>query len=193
MWIFGYGSLMWKVDFPYSEKIIGYIKGYERRFYQFSTDHRGTPENPGRVVTLIPGSEDSKVYGIAYRIEDSDVDSVVKHLDYREKGGYERKTVRFYPKNKEMQPFDMTIYLASHENPNYAGHAEIDDIAKQVVQSIGPSGPNIDYVCNLAKIMREVVPEAQDDHLFELEAKVIALLKLNGQFSDKQEICDKTD
>eukprot|EP00039_Didymoeca_costata_P014615 m.237979 g.237979 ORF g.237979 m.237979 type:complete len:96 (-) comp16058_c0_seq9:2584-2871(-) len=57
--VFGYGSLTWKPPADTSEIksfSLGYIKGWCRRFWQASVDHRGTPENPGRVVTILQAS-----------------------------------------------------------------------------------------------------------------------------------------
>ncbi|KPI98738.1 PREDICTED: putative glutathione-specific gamma-glutamylcyclotransferase 2 [Papilio xuthus] len=180
MWVFGYGSLVWKVDFEYEYKLVGNIKGYLRRFYQHSIDHRGIPEKPGRVVTLVPSEDpNSTVWGIAYKIRAQDIDSVTKHLDFREKNGYSKKTVTFHPKDKNVEPFLLTLYVATKENESYAGAASIDAIAKQVINCIGPSGSNKEYVYNLANAMREIAPNVEDEHLFSLEA---ALRKLDTDF-----------
>lgn len=178
MWVFGYGSLVWKVDFPYERKLVGYVKGFMRRFYQHSTDHRGTPDNPGRVVTLIPSqNSEDQVWGVAYKIREQDIDFVVKHLDYREKGGYKRANITFYPKSELDAPFDITIYVGTADNFQFAGEAKIEEIARQIVNSKGPSGTNVEYVCNLAKAMREIAPHVLDEHLYSIEERVLNLLK----------------
>jgi cation transport regulator ChaC len=55
LWVFGYGSLVWRAGFEAAEASGGVcVRGLRRAFHQGSTDHRGTPEAPGRVVTLVP-------------------------------------------------------------------------------------------------------------------------------------------
>ncbi|KYN30634.1 Cation transport regulator-like protein 2 [Trachymyrmex septentrionalis] len=176
MWVFGYGSLIWKADFPYEKKLVGYIKGYIRRFYQKSTDHRGVPNRPGRVVTLLASTNpDDQVWGLAYKISSENIENVVNHLDFREKGGYIKKTVLFYPcdfSKSTQTPFYLTIYIGEEDNPNFAGMENIDIIAKHIIVSRGISGSNIEYLYKLASAMRTIAPGVQDEHLFALERAV---------------------
>ncbi|CAM1311349.1 CHAC2 (predicted) [Pycnogonum litorale] len=184
MWIFGYGSLVWKVDFPYVEKLEGYIKGFSRRFWQANADHRGTPEQPGRVVTLIPSNDtEEKVYGIAYKIAEEDIENVRKHLDYREKNGYEIIDVIFYPTDETArESFHLQLYIGHRSNPFYLGPADEDVIAKQILTSHGQSGPNTEYLFNLAKTMRRIAPQFHDSHLYDIEAQVKQLLTITDSY-----------
>jgi len=70
MWIFAYGSLIFRPAFPFVERRRAFVRGWMRRFWQGSPDHRGVPDAPGRVVTLLP-SEAETCGGCAYRIEAS--------------------------------------------------------------------------------------------------------------------------
>uniref|UniRef100_A0A182K0E1 glutathione-specific gamma-glutamylcyclotransferase n=1 Tax=Anopheles christyi TaxID=43041 RepID=A0A182K0E1_9DIPT len=175
IWIFGYGSLVWKADFPFEEKRTGYIKGFLRRFYQNSIDHRGTQERPGRVVTLIHSEDpESKVWGMGYRIGASEKRKVLKHLDHREKNGYDRHIVKFYPYPPSTEqlndPQPILLYVATQDNPSFAGpNDSLEEIATQILDSVGQSGRNPEYVYKLAEAMRQLYPGERDDHLFELE------------------------
>src|SRR5690606_19916645 len=64
-WIFAYGSLLWRPDFPYNQRRRAAVRGWRRRFWQASPDHRGRPEAPGRVVTLI-AEADALCHGLAF-------------------------------------------------------------------------------------------------------------------------------
>ncbi len=170
LWLFGYGSLIWLPDFPYRERRAARIFGWARRFWQGSHDHRGLPNAPGRVATLI---RDPHAYcdGVAYLIAGAAAESVVDRLDYREKNGYRRHHVEIMLGNA--QRVDGIVYIAAEDNHAFLGAAPVDRIARQILCSAGPSGRNVDYLYELARALR--VLGVQDDHVFALESAARSL------------------
>ncbi len=167
VWLFGYGSLIYKVDFPFLEKRPATISGWTRRFWQGSHDHRGTPELPGRVVTLIeePGTP---CKGMAYRVSPN----VFDHLDVREKNGYLRfsTTLTFDDGRQE----EGLVYIATEDNEAFLGDAPENEIARQIASAAGPSGPNSDYLLRLASSLRQLGAECP--HIFGLEARLLSAM-----------------
>lgn len=161
-WVFGYGSLIYKVDFPYLQRELASISGWKRRFWQGSHDHRGTPESPGRVVTLIPAS-DAVCKGVAYRVEHK----VFEHLDHREKNGYEQHSTNILLTNSKKR-VDGTLYVAETGNLAFLGPAPMEELARHIAASHGPSGSNRDYVLQLAQALRELGD--YDPHVLALES-----------------------
>ncbi|WP_421722163.1 gamma-glutamylcyclotransferase [Alloalcanivorax xenomutans] len=166
VWLFGYGSLIFKVDFPFQERRPASIQGWARRFWQGSHDHRGTPENPGRVVTLIeaPGA---RCAGMAYRVSPA----VFGQLDVREKNGYLRFSTPMTFEDGSQE--DGLVYIATADNAAFLGPAPETEIAAHIHRSHGPSGANREYLLNLAQALREL--GEQDEHIFEIERNLQAL------------------
>lgn len=161
VWLFGYGSLIYKVDFPYLERRRASIRGWSRRFWQGSHDHRGTPAHPGRVVTLLPDTT-AVCTGMAYRI----APATFAQLDVREKNGYARRTVTvtFGPGDTA----EATTYIAPAGNPAWLGPASDAEIARHVAGASGPSGRNRDYVLRLADALRAM--HVDDPHVSAIAA-----------------------
>ncbi|EJN07930.1 gamma-glutamylcyclotransferase [Herbaspirillum sp. YR522] len=166
VWLFGYGSIIFKADFPYLERRPGHITGWARRFWQGSHDHRGTPQSPGRVVTLTPQA-DAICRGMAYLV----TPEVFAHLDHREKNGYLRLVTAIHLDHAGS--VEGLIYIAAEDNAAFAGPASEQDIARQIALAEGPSGRNSDYLLMLAQALRELGTD--DTHVFEIERQLLAL------------------
>ncbi|XP_022773229.1 gamma-glutamylcyclotransferase 2-3 isoform X2 [Durio zibethinus] len=153
MWVFGYGSLIWKAGFNYDDRLVGFIKDYRRVFYQGSTDHRGTPEYPGRTVTLEPAQGE------------------VCYLEVREKQYDKKVYLDFFTDPTATTPAvsGVMVYIGSADkklNENYLGPATVEEIAKQIVHAEGPSGPNREYLFRLEKALLQI--GCKDKHVMDL-------------------------
>jgi cation transport regulator ChaC len=169
-WVFGYGSLIWRPTFRFEDRRAGWIEGWARRFWQGSTDHRGVPGAPGRVVTLI-ACAGSRCVGVAYRLPEGERRDILAHLDHREKGGYERHVVDVHvPQAAAEAQLRAIVFIAAEANPEYLGPAPVNAIAEQIRRSHGPSGPNSEYVLRLAEALRAM--HADDDHVFDVAEAV---------------------
>lgn len=167
VWLFGYGSLIWKADFPYQQCRPATITGWQRRFWQGSHDHRGTLACPGRVATLVSAPDTTACKGMAYRI----TGATLKPLDVREKNGYLREWVHM--------AFDGgehcwgLVYMATADNEAFLGDAPLDEMAHQIASAQGPSGANRDYLLNLAQALEGL--GAVDEHVQALAMRVAKL------------------
>jgi cation transport protein ChaC len=160
VWLFGYGSLIFKADFPYLARRPASISGWTRRFWQGSHDHRGTPDAPGRVATLVP-APGATCHGMAYLVTPEEF----AHLDYREKNGYLRLATRIAFDDGSTD--EGLVYIATADNGAFLGAAPEDHIARQIADASGPSGPNRDYLVALAQSLRDM--GKPDDHVFAIE------------------------
>ncbi|GAA6019771.1 hypothetical protein JCM11491_005246 [Sporobolomyces phaffii] len=182
--IFGYGSLIFKPP-PFNlASTPGYIKGFVRRFAQESHDHRGTDEFPGRVVTLVTEQDWERhrkddplgshhVWGKIYHIPPENSAEIWAYLDHREKDGYTQRTVDVYgltPAGDEcIVERGVRVYVGETDNPSFAGGESMDALSSRIAESVGPSGPNKEYLYEVCNSVRQLCPESEDRYLAQLE------------------------
>jgi glutathione-specific gamma-glutamylcyclotransferase len=143
LWVFGYGSLMWRPGFPFLERRHAHLYGYHRALCVFSHVHRGTPEKPGLVLGLDRGG---RCHGVAFRIAPEEAAETVRYLREREQvtAVYleRRLPVRLAGGGK----VEVLAYVVDRRHPQYAGRLPDQELLRFVRQGVGVSGANPDYV-----------------------------------------------
>ena len=171
-----------------------------------SEDHRGTPADPGRVVTLIPDSywneapptesegyelwqrsrdealsrqtsdgKTGQVWGVVYHFIPAKRPEVMEYLGVREINGYTTDKVLFHPSDGS-SAFLASVYIGTAGNPQFLGPQDPQELARKIVESSGPSGPNLEYLLNLQTALNGVSSSSRDDHIDDLVRRTKRLM-----------------
>jgi cation transport protein ChaC len=145
LWVFGYGSLIWRPGFDYIEQRPARLIGQHRALCVFSHVHRGTPERPGLVLGLDQGGA---CRGMAYRVAADLRRETIGYLRAREQvtAVYREATRAVWLDGAPTRRVSALCYLVNRNHPQYAGRLSLDEQLHLVRQGHGQSGANRDYV-----------------------------------------------
>jgi glutathione-specific gamma-glutamylcyclotransferase len=150
LWVFGYGSLMWRPGFAFLEQLPARLIGEHRALCVYSFDHRGTPEKPGLVLGLDRGGA---CRGIAFRVEGRRRKDTIEYLRSREQttNVYREVTRSVWLENEARQRVSALAYVVDRGHIQYAGRLSLAEQLRYVRQGHGRSGNNRDYVLSTVK------------------------------------------
>ena len=153
VWVFAYGSLMWRPGFPHEEVQDAWLHGYHRSLCVYSWVHRGTKERPGLVLGLDRGGS---CRGRALAIAPDQETEVLRYLDARElvTNVYQRK--RLHVATAEGRRLQAWGYVVRREHEQYAGKLDAARVLELVRRGHGQSGACRDYLVSTVAHLEEL-------------------------------------
>jgi glutathione-specific gamma-glutamylcyclotransferase len=164
LWVFGYGSLIWRPGFDHVERVPARLIGAHRALCVFSHVHRGTPERPGLVLGLDLGGA---CRGVAYRVTAKRRPDTIAYLRAREQvTRVYRETLRAVTLLAEPQRrVPALVYMTDRGHHQYAGRLDLATQLHLVRQGHGQSGPNREYVLSTVHALEALGLYDRDLHL----------------------------
>jgi cation transport protein ChaC len=155
LWVFGYGSLMWRPGFAFEEQHHARLVGYRRCFCIYSVHHRGTYARPGMVLGLDRGGA---CEGIAYRVAAGHAAETVRYLRAREqvKGVYREAHLPVELIEGGRREVLALTYIVERAHPSYAGRLPLASQARLIRGGRGLSGNNLDYLISTLRHIDEL-------------------------------------
>jgi cation transport protein ChaC len=170
LWVFGYGSLMWRPGFAYLERVSARLIGLHRALCVFSFVHRGTPERPGLVLGLDRGG---MCRGVAYRVAAKARAETIEYLRSREQvtSVYLETMRRIELEDHARRRVRALCYVIDRSHVQYAGRLTLAESLHHVRQGHGQSGPNRDYVLETVRALEALGYRETELHLLAEQLK----------------------
>jgi glutathione-specific gamma-glutamylcyclotransferase len=164
LWVFGYGSLMWRPGFDVVERVPARLVGLHRALCVYSYVHRGTPERPGLVLGLDRGGA---CRGVAFRVAAKARAATIAYLRAREQvtSVYRETTRRIELEDGARRQVRALCYVVDRGHVQYAGRLTLADSVHHVRQGHGQSGANRDYVLETVRALEALGYRETELHL----------------------------
>src|SRR5215470_9531303 len=178
LWVFAYGSPIWRAGFEHLERVPARLIGAHRALCVYSFVHRGTPERPGLVLGLDHGG---MCRGMAYRVTVAKRPATLRYLRDREQVTkvYLERVRSVVLIDHPAERVQAVCYLVDRSHVQYAGKLSLDDQLRIVRHGHGKSGANRDYV--LATVRALEAMGCRDRELHLLAERLHGLHEAHGE------------
>jgi cation transport protein ChaC len=170
LWLFAYGSLIWKPDMEFAERRKAKLVGWHRRFCLWQRRWRGTSANPGLMLALDRGGS---CRGVVYRIGAPAKDKIAE-VWRREMIGYAYHPRRL-PVETEGGIVAALAFVVNRESGRYAGRLSDEEIADNIAAACGHIGPCASYLLDTVAHLEKL--GIHDRHLWRLQELVAERLR----------------
>jgi glutathione-specific gamma-glutamylcyclotransferase len=141
LWIFGYGSLIWRPDFDFVERRPARVHGWHRALKMWSRVNRGTPERPGLVFAMLSGGS---CQGVVFRVPQDQGEAVLRRLWPREMplATYDPKWIWCQTNHGPVKALAFTL---SRKSPSHTGLLTEAEYRRIFAEAQGRYGTTLEY------------------------------------------------
>jgi cation transport protein ChaC len=154
IWIFGYGSLVWRPGFDSDHQEIARLSDYARSFCMWSVHYRGTHENKGLVLAL-DAQAGVHCDGVAFRVSGAQAPAVLEYLRARELVSAAYLEVQCDIELACGTVVNAYTYVIDPDHDQYAAGLDLDEQARIISRGHGTGGPNTEYLFNVASHLKD--------------------------------------
>jgi cation transport protein ChaC len=168
VWLFAYGSLIWRPEIEHVEERVGTAYGWHRSFCLRLTRWRGTKEQPGLMMALDRGGQ---CRGVLYRLPDTDIEEQLGKLLRRE---ITLKPPNNIPRWIVVDTGTVRVraltFVIDRKGARYAGRLPPEQVAEVLAKACGHWGSGAEYLHSAVAHLEE--RSIHDRQLWRLQALV---------------------